>query len=1041
MKIKAHKTNKLYYIFFFALMCLLFIGITNTTPAYARGGSGDFRVSNYASGFQLNNFLWRGYAFTVSREVEVTHLWGGGGPTATGGFQGGIYETSWTGDTIGDGNPRLDKLLSGVVFDHTRDVVVGGDSGQEEMVKLGKSVTLYPGQTYFIAQGRVSTGSGTHYAADSIDYENIEIGSPIIDQWWPQANMAYQPGGDGTAVDAVGRTALSETPIRVMMGFRYITDVNEPSLGPEAETGAMSTGKYEAVLEGVLSDSGAANDEPTTLYFEYSTNSDLSNSTLVAASPHTIEGPATDVGFSRQITGLNDGTTYYYRAVAINEAGRSNGDIVSFVHDSVNFARTLTAEVLGSGGTVIPETRAVPIGESTTFELRPDSDYERSDNVVISSEHSFDSEGSWNGNVFTTGVIAEGSEENITLTFSFLKEQAITFEAGDWQSKTYGDDNFVLEATASSGLDVFYESSNPDVASIDGNTVNIHNAGTTTIIALQDGNVSYLPADNVERSLTVEKKAITIAADDISKYEGTDDPELSYQITEGNLESGDSLAVELNREDGEEPGNYAIELNTLDNPNYDITCENANFTIKPAYSVSIDQEIINSNNEENISFKFADGDVGADYDYIIVDENENTVEGNGEITETVQTISGINVSSLSDGILTLTVTLTDSAGNTGNEVTDQIDKETSIPTLDTVNIESDNDNNDHAKVGDKITLNFISSKDITELSITIADNQVSATDLEDNDATTWQAEYTMTDEDTEGEVVFVINYEDMAGNSGQEINQTTDNSSVFFSKTAPENYYIDENSINFEKETGLYFDIKNAEIDSSYNSIIRDQNGREINENGVVSSETQQITFAEDKLDRLDAGDWTIEIQLTDQAGNIGEKISHTIERPEIKAELTADYDGNTLSSGAEITYSLEIENIGAGLLKDIEVYAPIPAGSEYIAGSTIVNGKNIDDINNSLPLLDGLNIANLANEDGNLESGKNIEISYKVKTMDNLISGTEVINQAEVSGKDDLNYQLKDKLSDDPRTTGLEDPLKLRIGDVIVQYLILKKK
>jgi len=49
-------------------------------PASAAPNLGEFRVKNYASGFAPNNYLWRGYAFRVARQVTVTHLVGGGGP-------------------------------------------------------------------------------------------------------------------------------------------------------------------------------------------------------------------------------------------------------------------------------------------------------------------------------------------------------------------------------------------------------------------------------------------------------------------------------------------------------------------------------------------------------------------------------------------------------------------------------------------------------------------------------------------------------------------------------------------------------------------------------------------------------------------------------------------------------------------------------------------------------------------------------------------------------------------------------------------------
>ncbi|MDR2039353.1 MAG: hypothetical protein LBQ60_15625, partial [Bacteroidales bacterium] len=63
---------------------------------------------------------------------------------------------------------------------------------------------------------------------------------------------------------------------------------------------------------------------------------------------------------------------------------------------------------------------------------------------------------------------------------------------------------FVLEATSTSGLPVTYTSSDPDIASIDGDSVFLHQVGTVSVTAFQEGNESYNPAQEVERELKIE---------------------------------------------------------------------------------------------------------------------------------------------------------------------------------------------------------------------------------------------------------------------------------------------------------------------------------------------------------------------------------------------------------------------------------------------------------------------------------------------------------------------------------------------------------
>jgi len=90
------------------------------------------------------------------------------------------------------------------------------------------------------------------------------------------------------------------------------------------------------------------------------------------------------------------------------------------------------------------------------------------------------------------------NKANQTITFAPLPE------------KTYGDADFNITATASSGLPVSFSSSNTSVATVTGNLVHIAGAGTTTITASQPGNENYNPAPDVEQILTVNKAGQTI---------------------------------------------------------------------------------------------------------------------------------------------------------------------------------------------------------------------------------------------------------------------------------------------------------------------------------------------------------------------------------------------------------------------------------------------------------------------------------------------------------------------------------------------------
>ncbi|MBP7736272.1 MAG: choice-of-anchor D domain-containing protein [Spirochaetes bacterium] len=103
-------------------------------------------------------------------------------------------------------------------------------------------------------------------------------------------------------------------------------------------------------------------------------------------------------------------------------------------------------------------------------------------------------------------------------------------------------------------------------------------------------------------------------------------------------------------------------------------------TVAPSsYGVSFDQDPVNSANEASVSFTFGGAELGAAYNYSITD-GTGTVSGSGTVAAAGETITGINVSGLGDGTLTLSVTLTDAAGNIGAAVTDTATKNT-IPDI------------------------------------------------------------------------------------------------------------------------------------------------------------------------------------------------------------------------------------------------------------------------------------------------------------------------------------------------------------------------
>ncbi len=147
----------------------------------------------------------------------------------------------------------------------------------------------------------------------------------------------------------------------------------------------------------------------------------------------------------------------------------------------------------------------------------------------------------FNGKIDDVGVYNRAlSEAEVLQLYTAVKQvQVISF--GSLTAKTYGDLSFALSATSNSGLDVTYVSSDPNVATVSGNTITIKAAGTTVITATQSGNDTYGPAQSVVQTLTVNKATLTATADNKSRVYGDDNP--AFTITYSGFKNSETSSV------------------------------------------------------------------------------------------------------------------------------------------------------------------------------------------------------------------------------------------------------------------------------------------------------------------------------------------------------------------------------------------------------------------------------------------------------------------------------------------------------------------
>ena len=160
--------------------------------------------------------------------------------------------------------------------------------------------------------------------------------------------------------------------------------------------------------------------------------------------------------------------------------------------------------------------------------------------------------------------------------------QTITFAA--LGNKTWGDPDFTVSATASSGLPVSFSAGG--TCTVSGSTVHIVGAGGCQITASQPGNASYLPASNVARPFTVAKANQTISfAALANKRLGDPDFTVSATASSGlavSFAAGGSCTISGTRVHLTGEGRCTIGASQAGNANYNAATAIArSFTIGP----------------------------------------------------------------------------------------------------------------------------------------------------------------------------------------------------------------------------------------------------------------------------------------------------------------------------------------------------------------------------------------------------------------------------------------------------------------------------
>ena len=145
------------------------------------------------------------------------------------------------------------------------------------------------------------------------------------------------------------------------------------------------------------------------------------------------------------------------------------------------------------------------------------------------------------------------------------------------QSKTYGDSDPVFTYELTSGNLINGDEITGTLERETGENVGSYALDQGNLTAGANYSIAFIGAD-----LIISPRAITVTAENKSKFIGQPDPALTYRLSSGNLVGRDSLTGSLVRVPGEGLASFTITQGTLAaGPNYSTTFIGGVFTIRP----------------------------------------------------------------------------------------------------------------------------------------------------------------------------------------------------------------------------------------------------------------------------------------------------------------------------------------------------------------------------------------------------------------------------------------------------------------------------
>ncbi|MDE4175210.1 Calx-beta domain-containing protein [Phaeobacter sp. PT47_59] len=515
-----------------------------------------------------------------------------------------------------------------------------GSGSATASANLSKDATAPNGHSVSFDQDPL--GAANESAA-SFTFAGAEVGSAF--------SYSISSDGGGSAVSGSGTIATATDQVTGLdlsalgSGTLTLSVVLTDTTG-NAASAVTDTATKDTAAPGLAFDSPLAGD-------------DLVGATEVSAT--SISGTTADLGDGLTVTVVVTDSA----SATVTGTATSSGNAWSLDMDLSGLADgalSLTADVSDAAGNPAPQATASLTKDTAAPSIAFDSPL-AGDDVISDSEASATTISGTTANLgdgqVVTVVVTDSASATVTGTAST--------SAGAWSLDM--DLSGLADGALSLTADVSDTAGNPAPQA----TASLTKDTAAPSIAFD----SPLAGDDVVSDSEASATPVSGATTDIGDGQVvtvviTDSASATVTGTATSSSNAWSLDMDLS---GLADGTLSLTADVSDatgNPAPQATTRLTKDTAAPSgYSVSFDQDPLDETNANAASFTFADAEPGATYDYSITsDGGGSAVSGSGTVATAASQVTGIDLSGLPDGTLTLTVTLSDTAGNSGAQATD-----------------------------------------------------------------------------------------------------------------------------------------------------------------------------------------------------------------------------------------------------------------------------------------------------------------------------------------------------------------------------------